>query len=374
MIKVGITGQNGFIGTHLLNYLGTKADVIDIIPFKRNYFEEEIEMLNFVKTCDVIVHIAALNRHNDPQVVYDINVSLVQKLIKACEKSNAQPKIIFSSSTQEEKDNHYGRSKHDGRLVFEQWAKQNSGNITTLIIPNVFGPFGKPFYNSVVATFCHQVIVGEEPTIHNDATINLIYVNQLSELFYKEIISKENKLITKKKIQFTVSKKVSEILTIIKNFKEIYIDNGEIPNVQKDTFEINLFNTFISYIPKNYFPRKYIKHSDDRGTFVEIMRANISGQSSYSTTVPGITRGNHYHTRKIERFAVIQGKASIKWRKINTREVYEFILNGEEPAYVDMPIWHTHNITNIGNTELITMFWINEPYNADDPDTFFEEV
>ncbi len=175
-------------------------------------------------------------------------------------------------------------------------------------------------------------------------------------------------------VPFTATKKVSEILTLINSFNEDYVVNGVVPNVSKDSFEINLFNTFTSFIPKSYFPKKYTKHEDNRGAFVEIMRAQTSGQSSYSTTVPGITRGNHYHTRKIERFAVISGKASIKWRKINTDEVFEFILDGKEPAYVDMPIWYTHNITNIGNEELITLFWINEPYDPEDADTYFEEV
>lgn len=142
----------------------------------------------------------------------------------------------------------------------------------------------------------------------------------------------------------------------------------------EDPFEKALFNTFTSFIPKDYFPKKFIKHTDDRGAFVEIMRANTPGQTSFSTTVPGITRGNHYHTRKVERFAVIKGQARIQLRKINTDEIVEYFLDGDEPAYVDMPIWYTHNISNVGNSELITLFWINEPYDPNDPDTYFETV
>lgn len=374
MIKVGITGQAGFIGNHLYNFLGTKPEDIERVSFQKSFFEEETDLQNFVKSCDIIVHIAAMNRHKDSQVIYDTNVGLVKKLITSCKETKATPKIIFASSTQEEHDNLYGKSKRQGRKLFENWASKYQAQVTTFIIPNVFGPFGKPFYNSVVATFCHQVMEGEQPTIHNDGTVNLIYINELSEAFYYEIISENNSLVKKKMISFTASKKVSEILKLIVNFKKQYVDSGVIPKVDKDTFEINLFNTFTSFLSKNHFPKKYTKHTDDRGAFVEIMRANTAGQSSYSTTVPGITRGNHYHTRKIERFAVISGKASIKWRKINTDTVYEFILDGNEPAYVDMPIWYTHNITNIGETELITLFWINEPYDPEDPDTYFEIV
>lgn len=374
LIKVGITGQGGFMGSHLYNFLGTKTETIERISFKRNYFESETELQNFVKSCDVIVHIAAMNRHEDQQVIYDTNVRLVQQLIDACEAVNVTPKILFSSSTQEERDNLYGKSKRDGRQLLETWAVTNGGKIASLIIPNVFGPFGKPFYNSFIATFCHQIIQGEEPTVINDSNVNLIYINQLSEAFYTEIIKQDTDHIQSYVVPHTSSCKVSEILELLKDFKKQYIENGQVPKVDLNSFELNLFNTFTSFIPKDYFPRKFTKHSDNRGAFVEIMRAGTAGQSSYSTTVPGITRGNHYHTRKVERFAVISGKASIQLRKIDSDEVFEYILDGAEPAYVDMPIWYTHNIKNIGDTELITLFWINEPYNSEDADTYFVKV
>ncbi len=373
MIKVGITGQSGFMGNHLYNFLETKSETVEHITFQRSFFEDETALQNFVKQCDVIVHTAAMNRHDDQQVIYNTNVGLVNKLVTACEATNATPKIIFSSSTQEEKDNLYGKSKRDGRQILENWAIKTGAQTTALVIPNVFGPFGKPFYNSFIATFCHQVMNDEAPTIHNDGTVKLIYINELSQAFYKEIIT-DNKSSSKTiQVSHTASKKVSEVLQMLQEFKEDYAENGKVPNLN-DSFTINLFNTFTSFIPKTYFPRKFVQHSDNRGAFVEIMRANTSGQSSYSTTVPGITRGNHYHTRKVERFAVIKGKARIQLRKINTDEVFNYELDGAEPAYVDMPIWYTHNITNIGDEDLITLFWINEPYDPADSDTYFVEV
>ena len=151
------------------------------------------------------------------------------------------------------------------------------------------------------------------------------------------------------------------------------MENGIFPNLE-DSFQKALFNTFRCYIPVSHYPVKFIKHTDNRGSFVEIARTNSSGQFSYSTTVPGITRGNHFHTRKAERFAVISGKARIQLRKTGSEEVIDYYLDGDEPAYVDMPIWHTHNIKNIGEEELITLFWINEPYNPEDADTYFEDV
>ena len=186
--------------------------------------------------------------------------------------------------------------------------------------------------------------------------------------------TEDNQDINSYLVPHTSSRRVSEILELLKGFKTQYIDKGQVPKVDLNSLELDLFNTFRSFIPKNYFPRKFTKHSDERGVFVEIIRADSAGQTSYSITVPGITRGNHYHTRKIERFAVISGKALIQLRKIDSDEVFEYILDGSEPAYVDMPIWYTHNIKNIGNTELITVFWINEPYDQEDSDTYFIKV
>lgn len=374
LITVGITGQGGFMGTHLYNFLGTKPKKINRINFQDNYFDNEVDLQNFVKSCDVIVHLAAMNRHEDEQVIYNTNIDLVKKLINACEATNSSPKIIFSSSTQEEKDNLYGKSKRDGRKYFEAWAIKNSCRVLSLIIPNVFGPFGKPFYNSFIATFSHQIIQGKKPKIINDSKVNLIYINELSNAFYNEIIKKDSKNIQSYFVSHTSSRKVSEILGLLKHFKTQYIENGQVPKLDLNTFELDLFNTFTSFIRKEYFPRKYTKHTDERGVFIEVMRASSAGQTSYSTTVPGVTRGNHYHTRKIERFTVISGRALIQLRKIDSDEVLEYILDGEEPAYVDMPIWYTHNIKNIGKKKLLTLFWINEPYDSGDPDTYYVKV
>lgn len=373
-IKVGITGQSGFMGQHLFNYLGHKATQIERVEFQRSYFEDTKKLEAFVSSCDVIVHIAAMNRHKYQQIIYDTNISLVQKLIDACKETGTVPKIVFSSSTQEDSNNLYGQSKRDGRKLLEDWANEYGGKVTSLVIPNVFGPFGKPNYNSFISTFSYELIEGRSPEVIEDNVVNLIYINELTEFIFQEVINKSNQDVDCIAIPHTSSKKVSEILSLLEEFKLSYVDNGRIPTVPEGSFELDLFNTFTSYLPEDYFPKKFMKHQDNRGAFVEIMRADVSGQTSYSTTIPGITRGNHYHTRKIERFAVISGKASIKLRRVGSDDVIEYILDGENPAYVDMPIWYTHNITNIGDADLITLFWINEPYNPEDADTYFLEV
>lgn len=374
MIKVGITGQPGFMGTHLYNFLGLKES-IERIPFKDEFFSDK-ELLNqFVSKCDVIVHLAAMNRHNDPKVIYETNLKLVQDLLQACNETNSKPHIVFSSSTQENRDNLYGKSKSDGRKLFEEWANKNNSKFTAMIIPNVFGPFGHPYYNSVIATFSHQLTHNETPKIDVDGELKLIYINELVNEFYYAII--ENLPIVSNikyyEVPYTSVNKVSSILEKLQIYKSEYYDKGIIPKI-KNGFDLALFNTFRCYFPNDKFPFMLTKNTDNRGSFIEILRAGISGQYSYSTTKPGITRGNHYHTRKIERFAVISGKATIELRQIGTGEVVTYKLDGENPSFVDMPIWTTHNITNVGDTDLFTLFWINEPYNPDDPDTYFEKV
>ena len=395
MIRIGITGQSGFIGTHLYNTLSLSPDKYKRIPFQDDYFQTDEALDAFVKQCDVIVHLAAMNRHNDPDLLYKTNIELVQKLIASMERTQCKPYVIMSSSSQEERDNLYGRSKREGRELLNQWADKNDAAFTGLIIPNVFGPFGVPFYNSVISTFAYQVANGLEAKIEVDAELKLIYVGDLVRrvigLFPGENtgdtgdtedtedtestedgfkLHKWERLVH---VEHMAEYKVTELLEKLKFFRELYQEKGIIPDL-RDRFDLCLFNAFRSYIPTDHFPVKYVKHTDARGAFVETMKMVSGGQVSFSTTVPGITRGNHFHIRKAERFAVIKGKASIKLRKYGSDEVIEYILDGSEPAYVDMPIWYTHNITNIGDDELLTMFWISEFYDPDDPDTYFEQV
>ena len=373
MLKIGVTGQKGFIGYHLFNTVSLLTEEFKCIQFKKDFFTDETELEKFVSGCDVIIHLAAMNRHNDPEVIYETNISLVKKLIAAMEKTNSKPHVLFSSSSQEERDNSYGRSKKEGRLLFEKWASENNARFTGLIIPNVFGPFGHPYYNSVIATFCHQLTHNEEPKIDVDGEIKLIYIVELVKEFITAIKDPASKII-QKTIENTATIKVSVLLQKLQWFKENYFEKGIVPDLNS-SFEKNLFITFLCYIDhKKFFPFHLTKNTDQRGSFVETVKLNSGGQVSFSTTVPGITRGNHFHTRKAERFAVIKGKALIELRKIGTDEVLSFELNGENSSFVDMPVWYTHNIKNIGEEELYTIFWINEFYDQTDPDTFFVNV
>jgi UDP-2-acetamido-2,6-beta-L-arabino-hexul-4-ose reductase len=372
MIRVGITGKSGFIGYHLCQTINLFKEDFALVEFEKNFFYEQLKLDAFVSSCDVIIHLAALNRHNKPEVIYKTNVSLVNSLVKALERTESKAHLIISSSTQEERENLYGKSKKEGRKLLSDWANLKNGRLTGLIIPNVYGPFGQPYYNSVVATFCQQIANGDTPKIDVDGDLKLIYVGELVEKIIQIIREKDNT--HELFIPHTAEAKVSEILVKLKYFQNSYQETGEIPVLNND-FEFNLFNTYRCYMDiPSYFPKKFIKHIDARGGFVEIARHGIPGQTSFSTTLPEVTRGNHYHTRKIERFAVIKGKALIQLRRIGTEKVHEFYLDGDYPAYVDMPIWYTHNIKNIGEDTLYTIFWINEPFDPNNPDTYFEIV
>lgn len=360
------------MGTHLANHLNLHPETFEVVEFDRRLFSDEPALDAFVRRCDAIVHLAALNRHNDEEVIHYTNISLVRQLVESLERTGSKAHVLMASSIQEESGTVYGRSKREGRELLAAWAAKVSAPFTGLIIPNVFGPFGLPHYNSVVATFCHQLAHQEEPHIKQDAELRLTYVGDLVAEIATVI---ENKIPADTlHIKPGHSIWVSDLLVQLRTFRTQYEERGEIPVLQS-RFDLQLFNTYRSYMKiGDYFPRRYVSHTDPRGTFTELVRAGIGGQTAISTTAPGVTRGNHFHTRKIERFAVISGQARIQMRRVGTDEVITFEVDGSQPAYVDMPIWYTHNITNTGGDPLYTCFWVNEPYNPADPDTCFEEV
>ncbi len=372
MINIGITGQSGFVGTHISNNINFLHKEFKLIPFKDEWFDKKKNLDNFVNRCNVIIHLAGVNRDKSEDFIYNRNIEIAEILINSLYTSDSKTHLIFSSSTQEFLNNPYGKSKMIARKKFFEWSKKTENTFTGLIIPNLFGPFGKPNYNSVIATFCYQIIEGKTPKVIDDKKISLLYIQNLAEKVFEIIIAKKNaaQLIIKPQIEI----KVSQILEILFNFKLTYIKNGIIPDL-KNVFYRDLFNTLRSYIKyPTFFPKLYKNSIDERGKFTELIKSNCQGQFSYSTTNKGFVRGNHFHTRKIERFSVISGKALIKIRKIDSDEIITFEIDGSNPSFVDIPIWYTHNIKNIGNTELITNFWINEFFDTNDMDTYFYEV
>ena len=240
MIRVGITGQTGFIGSHLANYFRIQDD-IELIPFIRDYFEDTADLESFVAKCDVIIHLAAMSRNPDGKLLYDNNIKLDKKLIAVLEKQNSQAHVIFASTTHEMREGDYYASKRDGQKLFKAWG----GEFTAMVMPNTFGSYGKPYFNSVVSTFCYKVAHDEQAQIMIDAPVELIYINNLCHEFHK-VIKGEIKEISYTP-SLTATRKVSEILNLLLHFRKFYVEQGIIPKF-KDDFEIALFNTFQSYL------------------------------------------------------------------------------------------------------------------------------
>ena len=368
MKNVGITGVNGFIGSHLKNQLVNCSKGFKVIKFDKSFFENNNKLDDFVEKCDVIVHLAGVNRHPSSEYVFKKNVELAEKISNSIKKSKKKIHLIFSSSSQEDLKNEYGRAKKKSREEFIKLSQSSNLSFSGLIIPNVFGPFCKPNYNSFISTFSQSIIDEKEVQIIDDNSISLLHIDNLCRKIIE--IIKNNIYADKLEISSDVKIKVSEVLKILKHFKKNYVDSLEIPNL-KNKFEINLFNTFRSYLPSDFFPKKCIKHNDERGFFSELVKSKSGGQFSISMTKKNIERGNHFHTRKIERFIVIKGEAIVQFRKVGTKEVVSYKLSAKDsPTIIDIPVWTAHNIINNSENELITNFWISEIYNPLDSDTY----
>ncbi|MDD2635460.1 MAG: NAD-dependent epimerase/dehydratase family protein [Bacteroidales bacterium] len=245
--KIGITGQNGFIGSHLFRYFKQDKNRFKIIPFKDDYFSNENNLKDWVVECDVIIHLAALSRHEKPLTVYETNISLVSKLISALNNAQSSAHIIFSSSIQENINSEYGKSKKEGRELLIKWCKKNNLPFTGLLFPNVFGPFAKPYYASVIATFSHQLIHNKVPQIIEDACLDLIFIDELVQIISEIILNK--KKVEKYIVPYSYQIKVSNILKLLEYYNECYIINGITPSLNNN-FEYNLFYTFKSYLPQ----------------------------------------------------------------------------------------------------------------------------
>ncbi len=369
-MKILISGHNGFVGKHLIRKLKCLELKHEIDFLTKPNFQSK-DLISKISPNDIIFHFAGVNRDASDEEVYKKNNTINELLHSALEEIKFKGKLLFTSSIQEDLNTLYGKAKKEARLKFEEQSNHLGYKFYGIIAPNIFGPFCRPNYNSFISTFSSMLIDKKTPTIDNDVKVSLIYIGDFIEEIVKILDSDKNVNLNKRLIN---EYNVSEILVKLNMFNDLYINKGQMPNVSLH-FDLCLFNTFRSYIEINsFYPRKHQEFIDNRGVFSELARSFSEGQTSYSITKKGEIRGNHFHTRKIERFSIIKGKAKIQLREILSEEVLEFIIDGSHPTYVDMPIWYTHNIQNIGDEDLITVFWINEHYKEDTSDTYLENV
>lgn len=369
-MKLAVTGANGFLAYHLRCHL-LKFKDFELSLISQAEFQQENILSEKIKDVDAVVHLAGVNRGSDDEV-FNGNIQAAEKIVKALAKNTKKPHLIFSSSTHIFKDSAYGRAKKQCGEIFAAWAKHAEAAYTELVLPHIFGEGGKPFYNSTVATFCHQIVNNETPEIKVDIELNLVHAGdaalQIIELLQRPVLQQKTEQVMMSGQKILVSAVLTKIQNLYHSYKE-----GIIPRFET-AFDLKLFNTIRSYMfPKDY-PIMLKLHTDPRGTLFEAVKTEHGGQAFLSTTKPGITRGEHYHFHKIERFCVIQGEASIQIRKLHTKEVHEFKVSGAEPCFVDMPTLHTHNITNTGSSELLTLFWSQQIFDPNNPDQYPEIV
>lgn len=364
--RLGITGASGFLGWHLRAHLHARKD-IQVSVADRSTFADAARLEEFVSSVDAIAHIAGTNRGTESEVMNG-NLQPARQLAAACERAIARPHILFANSIQHERNTAYALAKRAAAECLEQWSISSGACFTNLILPHIFGEGGRPFYNSAISTFCHQISRHEEPTIIIDANLELVHAqrvaNQMISIFEK-----------RKAGLVRVEGTILRVSSAIERIKEIAAQYSAhiIPQLHS-ALDLDLFNTYRSYLYPHRYPVSLQLHSDNRGSLFEAVKSLHGGQCFLSTTLPGITRGNHYHRHKLERFLVVQGDAIIRIRKLLTSEIIEFRVSGNTPAYVDMPALHTHNITNSGGSPLLTLFWSHEIFDPASPDTYVEPV
>lgn len=370
-MKILITGANGFIAKTLIVRLG-ELDGFEIIPFSRQIPEDQLPEL--ISNIDAVVHLAGVNRPPSPEQFAAGNAGFTQRLCQALLESGRQIPVIFTSSTQAALDNPYGKSKLDAELALRHYAEQTSAPVYIYRLPNVFGKWCKPNYNSAVATFCHNISRGLPVQINDgNAALSLVYVDDVVDEFIRilnnkpEVDASEFCFVP---VQYQTT--VGELAEQLRAFRD---SRQSLISEQVGTGLVRaLYSTYMSYLPPELFAYEVPKFGDPRGVFVEMLKTKDSGQFSYFTAHPGITRGGHYHHSKTEKFLVIKGKARFGFRHILTDETYELLTSGEQPTIVEtIPGW-SHDITNIGEEEMLVMLWVNEIFDRDRPDTIASKV
>ena len=367
-MKILITGSDGFIAKNLIEHLKRDSN-ITLYLFSKN---DSISILEaYLNEVNFIFHLAGVNRPEKIEDFYKGNSKLTQTIINFLISNNKSVPILLSSSTQSDLDNDYGKSKKEAENLIIKYSKEVNTNVYIYKLPNVFGKWSKPNYNSVISTWCHNISHDLGITINNkDIKLDLVYIDDVIKSFIDKLDSQYDKE------YFTLDniykKSLGEISQLLHQFKENRT-NLIIPNVASG-FERALYATYLSYLPTDDFSYNIDGFKDDRGTFYEVIKTLDSGQFSLSTTAPGITRGNHYHHTKNEKFLVVKGEALIEFRHIVSGKKISYKVNDKKMKIVEMIPGYTHNITNIGSEEMILFLWANENYDDNNPDTYFLKV
>ncbi len=356
-MRVLITGGSGFLGWHTRLRLHAQAEHEVAIVTRESW----PDLRALAAETDAVIHIAGVNRGDDDEVVDD-NVRLAEDVAAAVRETGRPLRIVYANSIQSGNGTAYGTGKEGAAKVLRDLESSGS-TVVDVRLPNIFGEHGRPRYNSFVATFVHAVVAGETPQV-SDRPVELLHAQGAAQSLIDGLTVDAVRLDPR-----GVTVGVAEVLDLLHDFRASYA-TGEFPDLSTP-FRVQLFNCYRAALFPAHYPIALQPHTDARGTFVETVRSRGGeGQTSISTTVPGVTRGEHYHLEKIERFAVVSGRATIALRRMFTDEVVEFDVDGARPCAVDMPVGWAHNITNTGDDILLTQFWSHELFRPDAPDTF----
>lgn len=369
-MKILVTGAKGFIGKNLIAELKNQ-NYQDIYEFDLDSKQEQLDV--FCRDCDFVFHLAGVNRPTDTKEFMEGNFGFTSILLETLKKYHNTCPIMISSSIQAALNNPYGLSKKAGEDLMFEYAKETGAKILIYRFPNVYGKWCRPNYNSAVATFCHNIANDLPITINNrDTLMHLVYID---DVFYELISAMKghgHQIGDYYYVPVEDEVTLGQIVDTLYSFKENR-KNKEIPNFSSH-FEKSLYSTYLSYLPVDKFSYPLEMHIDNRGSFTEIIRTLEKGQFSVNIAHPGITKGNHWHHTKNEKFLVVYGHCLIKFRKIDSNEIITYDVSGDKLEVVDIPVGYTHSITNIGKEDSVTLMWCNESFDSNKPDTFFLEV
>lgn len=369
-MRVLITGSGGFVGRNLVATLSRRGGY-ELRGFD---VEDQPESLTeLVGWAEAIVHLAGVNRPQQVEEFQTGNAGFTAQLVELAEATGRAIPLVLSSSTQAALDNPYGKSKGQVEELVYAYGQRTGAPVHVFRLPNVFGKWCRPHYNSAVATFCH-CIARDMPISINDpaASLTLVYIDDVVAAIEAALMGQVQLDGGFCQVPVVHRTTVGEVADLLKGFRASRGDLS-LPELV-DGFQKKLFATYLSYLPEGGFSYPLMMHCDARGSFTEFLRTPERGQVSVNISRPGITKGNHWHHTKHEKFLVVSGCAAIRFRKIGSDDVLTYEVSGERLEVVDIPPGYTHNITNIGEGDLVTVMWVNEAYDPNRPDTWFEEV
>lgn len=369
-MKILVTGARGFIGKNLIAELNNR-NYNEIYEFDMD--TEPAMLEEYCKNAGFVFHLAGVNRPKETGEFMEGNFGFTSVLLDTLKKHNNTCTVMISSSIQAELENPYGKSKKAGEDLLFNYNKETGADVLVYRFPNVFGKWCKPNYNSAVATFCHNV-AHDLPIQINDtnAVMNLVYIDDVVSELINAIEGTANKADKFCQVPTVHTVTHGEIAELLYSFKESR-EQRTVPDMS-DAFTKKLYSTYLSYLPEDKFSYNLKMNIDNRGSFTEFLKTSDQGQVSVNTSKPGITKGNHWHHTKNEKFLVVSGKGVIRFRRIDEERVIEYFVSGEKLEVVDIPTGYTHNIENLGDTDMVTIMWANEQFDPKKPDTYYMEV